>query len=105
MDHLRPLAHQSATMIHAVKDKEFAWCGWRYVTDQTLNGTRIPRAASSPGPLTCKKCAGAMRQAIHETFPRLTPGQAEQVYELAAKLSGVSTRSKPPRSGPTRRSS
>lgn len=88
MEHLKPLRPGKVTIVHAQKDREYTWCGWKYITDNVLNGSRIPRAGSTPEPLTCKKCAGAMHMAMQDAFRRLMPPQSEEVYELTVKLAG-----------------
>lgn len=86
MEHVRALSSMHNT-VHAVLTDEETWCHWQYMSPDSLNGHRIPRAATTTDPLTCYRCWHSMRQLIEFRIRKeLTPTQIEAILELSTKM-------------------
>ena len=86
MEHVVALESMHGT-VHAVLSDEETWCHWQYLSTETLNGHRVPRAATTTDPLTCYRCYHQMAGLVNFRMRKeLTPSQVEDILNLSTKM-------------------
>lgn len=81
LEYVKPLYHTGGISVHAIKDDKTAYCGWEYLSDQTLDSRPVPRGYTVEGPLDCTRCMWRLQAEIERYMRQMTPDEVADLYE------------------------